>query len=51
MSYGELNVKSESGYTVDNLKQSLETLWTSALEKYLSIGKESIPVGTFIFDW
>jgi len=44
ISYGELNVSAQPGHTVANISQSLETLWSSAIEKFLDIPKAEFKV-------
>lgn len=50
ISYGELNVKSEKGYTLTNIVESLQSLWTAAIEKHLGISRKELQVSvTFDF--
>ncbi|XP_067938587.1 actin-related protein 8-like [Watersipora subatra] len=42
ISYGELNIKKSRGYTVNNIMESLQVLWSSAIHKYLGVEKADL---------
>lgn len=42
--YGEMNIKTEQGYSVTNLMESMSSLWSAAIEKHLDVKKEELGV-------